>query len=344
MPEIVNLSQAPVAGTAAAPTLGSNGQPVEMSEEIQDFSDALSALLGPAAEGIDEVSKSKITAPGRQILAGRMLESGNGLFPDADRPVDVSVAPAFTAIPDTRLGTSAPPMTPGKRIELVRSPVSPQPQNRLPEPSTVEKALPQDIVSELFERNGTDERNVKNLYENSPDPTPKDRLAALETKGLNMVGAATVRAEPEARSVEPELRVALREPVGTPRWAQEISSRVTVFAKDGVQAARMELNPPSMGPMDVRVNVVDDTAEVSFVVQHASTRDLLESAVSRLREDMLQNGFGRVDVNISQGGTGEQSADGRGFSDLDEAGETSNTELSVASGPGYSTGLIDVFA
>ncbi|MFT5084014.1 MAG: flagellar hook-length control protein FliK [Lentisphaeria bacterium] len=63
--------------------------------------------------------------------------------------------------------------------------------------------------------------------------------------------------------------------------------------------ADIQLDPPELGPMQVKVSVNQDQASVTFVSANAQVRDALEQTVSRLREMLNEQGLNLVNVDVS---------------------------------------------
>jgi flagellar hook-length control protein FliK len=72
--------------------------------------------------------------------------------------------------------------------------------------------------------------------------------------------------------------------VGTPRWADELGSRMVLMSLRGQHEGSLSLTPEHLGPLEVRVSVNQGTANVWFGSQHADTRAALTEALPRLRE------------------------------------------------------------
>jgi flagellar hook-length control protein FliK len=88
------------------------------------------------------------------------------------------------------------------------------------------------------------------------------------------------------------------------------------MANQKLQRAEIKMNPPQLGPIEVRLNISGDQAQVHFTAQHGVVRDALESALPRLREMFGANGLDLVDVNVA-----DQSETGkRGFAQASENG------------------------
>ncbi|MDF1588173.1 MAG: flagellar hook-length control protein FliK [Gammaproteobacteria bacterium] len=103
-------------------------------------------------------------------------------------------------------------------------------------------------------------------------------------------------------------------------WNRVMTSRVLWMAREGVQHASLKLNPANLGPVEVRLNMHHDQANVTFIAQSAVTRDALEQALPRLRESFAQNGLELTNADVSQQSFGQS-----GDNNQDEAGLNSGT-------------------
>ncbi len=91
-------------------------------------------------------------------------------------------------------------------------------------------------------------------------------------------------------------------------FARGLSEQISVMSNDGTQAARIKLHPEHLGPLEIRVQIKDDTAQVWFHAQHGQTRDALEQAMPRLRELFADQGMQLLQSDVSGGqGHAEQS-------------------------------------
>jgi flagellar hook-length control protein FliK len=136
--------------------------------------------------------------------------------------------------------------------------------------------------------------NLAELADNLAD-------ASLEVKDKSGVGKfADLQLRAAVDTAKP-YSTTLMTPVDAKEWADEVSQKIVWFTGRNIQAAEMHLNPADLGPIDVKINVQNDVASVSFNVQNASVRELLESNVVRLREMMESNGVNLGDVNVDSG-------------------------------------------
>ncbi|WP_163833102.1 flagellar hook-length control protein FliK [Spartinivicinus ruber] len=88
-------------------------------------------------------------------------------------------------------------------------------------------------------------------------------------------------------------------PMPHPNWGQQFSDRVVWLVQQGVKTAHIQLDPPDLGMVEVRVQVTQDQANVQFASHHASVRESIEAQLVRLREMFSQQGIDLVNVDVS---------------------------------------------
>lgn len=153
-----------------------------------------------------------------------------------------------------------------------------------------------------------------------------------------------------ARSALPT--ATLDTPLRQPGWDQTLGERVMWVVNNKFQGVELKLNPAHLGPIEVRVQIQNDQAQVSFVAQHAPVREALEAALPKLREMFGANGFTLADVNVSQQSFAEQQRHARtaagnfradtGTEDETDVSAIAQAEFARAGGP--PRGAVDLFA
>jgi len=91
------------------------------------------------------------------------------------------------------------------------------------------------------------------------------------------------------------------------QWGSAVAEKVMWLSSHGLQEAEIQLDPPELGPLQVKVSVENDKAHVSFVVQHGNVREALEQTVTRLREMFEAEGIDLVNVDVSDQSQQEQT-------------------------------------
>lgn len=142
-------------------------------------------------------------------------------------------------------------------------------------------------------------------------------------------------------------------PVNSPAWGESLGNKMVWMSGQGSQVAELRLDPPHLGPLEVRLTMNNDQASVSFVSHHPAVREAIESAMPRLREMLADNGImlgntsvGAESFQQQQQASAENARNGRGNGAQDEGDMLDMSE--VASGQmltsgGSGKGLVDMF-
>nr|WP_314899907.1 flagellar hook-length control protein FliK [uncultured Deefgea sp.] len=111
-------------------------------------------------------------------------------------------------------------------------------------------------------------------------------------------------------------------PVGESRWGDAVAQRVGLMLGRQEQKIEMQLNPPNLGPMEVRLNLAQDQASVVFSSQNAAVREALAAAMPKLTTLLADQGFTLTNVQVAsdslqqhqqQQHQNQQAATGSGF-------------------------------
>jgi flagellar hook-length control protein FliK len=103
----------------------------------------------------------------------------------------------------------------------------------------------------------------------------------------------------------PQFKVAAS--VDSAEFGQGVASQVSVMVDNGLNTAKLQVNPASLGPIEVRIAIQGDHAQVTMASHSAVTRDALESSSPKLREMLSAQGFAQVSVDISHRSFQERS-------------------------------------
>lgn len=86
---------------------------------------------------------------------------------------------------------------------------------------------------------------------------------------------------------------------GHPQWSEALAERAGWLAHQRIQSADMQLDPPELGPLQVKISMHQDQVVVSFVSANPQVRDLLDQNVVRLRELLQEQGMQLMDAGVS---------------------------------------------
>ncbi len=159
---------------------------------------------------------------------------------------------------------------------------------------------------------------------------------------------AGVASQNEISPGEKAAQAKLNVPPSNPQWSEQISKRISMMASEGLQTARIQLDPPELGSLEIKIKVQQDQVSVSFASNNGQVRDVLDSQSARLRELMEQQGINLADVNVSEQGqqqTGNQQ-EGQGLADGEAGSGISPDEQMQESATTVieSDSLVDYFA
>lgn len=108
---------------------------------------------------------------------------------------------------------------------------------------------------------------------------------------------------------------AVRVDASSGKWGEQmvqvLQDRVTLQAQQNLQEAKIRLDPPELGKLDLLVRVEGDRLSVQINANTAATREALMQVSERLRTELQEQNFVHVDVNVgSDQGQERQAHDG----------------------------------
>jgi len=192
---------------------------------------------------------------------------------------------------------------------------------------------------------------------------PLDSLHEAKAEPVNTFAANQVQANRASTPLQANATPvqAVEVPVGHAGWDDAFSQRVAWVANNTQQIAQLHLNPPNLGPVEIRITLNSDQANATFTSPHAAVREAIEAAVPRLRDMLADNGLSLGNVNVSSqsfqqqqqqqqqtngGGGGGQRYDP--FQELQRAAASDRLLGSTVQGGIASVqvnkGLVDIFA
>jgi flagellar hook-length control protein FliK len=103
-------------------------------------------------------------------------------------------------------------------------------------------------------------------------------------------------------------------PLDSPAFAPALGSQISLFAREGVQTARLQLNPAEMGPISVQIALDGNAARVDFQADLAGTREVIEASLPALAGALQDAG-----LTLAGGGVFQQSPGQQGQGDAASA-------------------------
>jgi len=132
----------------------------------------------------------------------------------------------------------------------------------------------------------------------APNATSDAAAAAATAPGAAPPTAASASVTAASPALA-EARIAA--PVDSPAFAPALGAQVSLFVRNGLHSASLQLNPAEMGPVSVRIALEGSTAQVEFQADRASTRQAIEASLPALVAALRDAG-----LNLAGGGVFEQ--------------------------------------
>ncbi len=168
---------------------------------------------------------------------------------------------------------------------------------------------------------------------------------AAAAAAMGRTGQATPAAVTQAG---PTFAQQLQQQLAEPRWGRQLGERAIMMAQHGPRTAHIQLDPPELGAMQIRVHLQgQDQVSVSFTSANPAVRDALEQQLPRLREMFADQGLNLQDSSVSdeasrQGSGQREQADSFGRSGGYGSADSGDAEAMPA--PAVALGLVDYYA
>lgn len=295
----------PMTGTGLSPVttggeIGGAGSPGAAG---LDFLDAFLAALPPEARELTEQELADwlqgqdaglegLSVPEQAAALLGLIESSRQTLPAAGEMPAVGVA---AALPDVAAADGTDVEIHADLAVPARTAVQPG--------AAAAQALSAGVAAqagpEVEALAGTLTDPAAAALEAGEDDTP----AAVVEQAFRSQLQAAASGEPEAVETQP------RVPVRHPEFGQAVGERLLWMVRNGLQEAKIRLDPPHLGQLEISIAVKDDRADVLIQAAHALTREALDAELPRLRAMLAEAGFASVDVGIASDQRGQAAGE-----------------------------------
>jgi flagellar hook-length control protein FliK len=342
----------PLAASNLAPALAAvadaggaglaGGDAIDIAAGEIDFGAVLAAQLGvkpapalPAAAVDLPVKADKPAGDAAQEPAAvEALQAALSGLPTAAPPMPAWTAPVTAA---AERGPPAPGREGASGIQRARA----QSLDRLEEPPPPATAAPSVRAEAAILAAAKPEETIQARPEKAERgeaggvPGPRNDVNALPHEPTHAVRHA------ERSVMETPVRAGARS------FPDEVGQRVVWMAANGQHAAELRVDPPQLGPVEVRLTLNGDQASLTLLSPHQSVRDALQSSLPRLQEMLVGAGVDLGSVNVGSHAPGQdRGGESRGNGNAPPAwmnapaGAVSGVAVVRAS----SRGLVDTYA
>ena len=294
----------------------------------------LLAALPPALVPAQAAASAAVSASASPVAAAVVAAIGPAAVTATAPPVTAKLPPARGDIQSATDGDSAASQdiarkgANGKTTEAAA----------LPAPAAAPANATADLVArgellrvaERAQQHGADGR------ENNAQAVPQLQF----TQALATERAAA----PAATAVQLQLDTAL----GANGWSSELGQKVVWMVGEKQQVAELRVNPPDLGPLDIKLTIDGQQTTAVFTSPHASVREAVESALPRLKEVLAESGIMLGNASV----TADSPRDGSAFAPPPRSRQAAGTDSAQAAarlqpaGDGVvrGHGIVDLFA
>jgi flagellar hook-length control protein FliK len=165
-----------------------------------------------------------------------------------------------------------------------------------------------------------------------------DGAAALQQLGGSQATS------PADATPAPTVRV--QADVDSAEFPQAVADRVSFAVGNGWSSAKLSVNPPQLGPIELQIAIQGEHAQVAMSTHSAVTREALETSAPKLKEMLNSQGFTQVSVDISQRSFQERSSTPQQYTSAwTSSGSSAAAPASAASAaPRAPQGMLDAYA
>ena len=157
---------------------------------------------------------------------------------------------------------------------------------------------------------------VENVRQKAQFGSESDKLKGVELTGrsegrqdsLLTSFADSLAAAGKVRSTAEPMQMVMPEGArpGMPAWSQAVNNRVMMMASQNGQFAEIQLDPPELGSLLVKLQVKNEQVSVVFTTPHGSVREAIEQSMPRLREMFAEQGLDLAESSVHDQDEGRQ--------------------------------------
>jgi flagellar hook-length control protein FliK len=183
------------------------------------------------------------------------------------------------------------------------------------------KTSVKDVANSLESKVDTEPKlnNERTLHGTSFSSQVKEASSELTSKELSIkensgaannpvqISAATNAADLRPVSPTP-MQSHIPQSVHSNEWNQALGNKIIWMAQDGIQTAKLDLNPPDLGPLQIVLNISNENIDARFVSSHMEVRTAVEAAMPKLKEMMENTGLSLSGFNVSSQSTPQEQS------------------------------------
>ncbi len=314
-------------------------QEIIESEEVIILNDVYIEPVGPEAHSENENSP---------IMIAQQLASTSQI-----QPVTIDTAlknAAETKIPESMMAVTVTP-EPQVETKVVSSidqtktsqdDIKLQKSLKEEELSVKFEASTDDMPDEKLEKVGNLTSSVAETLAKSDKDTSRayqyDATSKLDTTAILSKVPSNLVTNPQAKAQGLLHEQIIPSTQQSEAWGKALNEKLVMMAKQGVEKALIQIDPPELGPIEVILDMEGNTANLQFTASNQQVKELIESQIQQLRNDFNSDAMNLQGVTVEQHQYQDQSKEHTHFRKKTEP----EPALTQKSGQD-SDGLLDIY-
>lgn len=136
------------------------------------------------------------------------------------------------------------------------------------------------------------------------DTIQSDSILEVIGSNLNTDQEGTVlntqaQASAQTSHVPTQKSLEISLPINHAQWGDKFADQIVWLGQNNIKSALIRINPEELGPIEISIKVVKDSASVNIISPSLQVRDLVDQALPRLREMMADQGLNLTNVQVS---------------------------------------------
>lgn len=86
--------------------------------------------------------------------------------------------------------------------------------------------------------------------------------------------------------------------IDKPEWSKQFSEHIIWLGQQEIKSAVIKIHPEDLGPLEINIKVVNDTATVNIITHNDHIRDIVDQSLPRLQAMMAEQGLNLSEVQI----------------------------------------------
>ncbi len=145
---------------------------------------------------------------------------------------------------------------------------------------------------------------VQNALASAIDGSANQASTAVASMAHSVAGMAASGSTAVTQSDPAIPRQLMEQPLNLngSEWVDGFAERILWASKNQFHYAEIQLDPPELGALQVRIQIRQDQAQVQFITPHHQVREAIEGTLDRLRDLFNQQGMQLVHSQVADGG------------------------------------------